>query len=200
MAAISPSIPIANVPASAVGASTLSLPASSHCNDGDIVALSAGAVAPAGANPAGNLAGIAQHDSSAAFAQTDTSLQGVFGYFQGPALIPADPGFLIIVTLGPPIIVEINLTSTTGWVTGGVQQADIGTQVGLAVDGATGYYLADPTASNKVAVITGKPQGVPDNEGPPNAQGATSKGFAGDTGARVYISFFSNALAIQQGH
>lgn len=200
MAAIAPTIPIANIPASAVGASSVSLPASSHVHDGDITVLSAGSIAPAAANVATGIAGIAQHDSNAAFAQLDTGLQGVFGYFQGAPLVPNDPGYTILVTLGPPIIVEINLTATTGWVSGGTQQANIGTAVGLAIDGTTGFYLADPTATNTVAVITGKPQSVPDGVGPPNTQGDLSKGFVGDTGARVYVAFNSAALAIQQGH
>jgi len=310
MAAIAPSIPIANIPASAVGAASVSLPAASHVKDGDITIVSAGSISPAPANVATGLAGISQHDSNAAFAQLDTGLQGVFGYFQGPPLVPADPGYTILVTLGPPIILEINLTAATFWVTGataatasttvgndgsgdyvaadtitttinghnivytvtgtegsdqaiavavaaainadalsaasagtpvagvipltakvpGVDgnaitlavahssthgtytrsgatftggvgfNANIGTRVGLAIDGTTGYYLADPEASNKIATITGKPFSIPDGEGPPNSQGDLSKGFSGDTGARVYISFDLAALAIPQGH
>jgi hypothetical protein len=199
MAATQITAPIANVPASIVGPTTVSLPASSHVNDADIVVLTAGAIATATANVAGGIAGIAQHDSNAVFAQIDTGLQGVFGFFQGAPLLPPDPGYVIVVPLGAPIIVEINLTATTGWVTGGTQQANIGTQVGLAIDGTTGFFLADPTASNKVAVITGKPQGVPAGLGGAGVP-FPSKGGVGDTGARVYVSFISTTLAIQQGH
>ena len=199
MAATQITAPIANVPASIVGPTTVSLPASSHVHDADIVVLSAGSIAPAAANASGSIAGIAQHDSNAVFAQIDTGLQGVFGYFQGAPLLPPDPGYVIVVPLGAPIIVEINLTATTGWVSGGTQQANIGTAVGLAIDPGTGFYLADPTASNTVAVIVGKPQGVPAGLGGAGVP-FPSKGGVGDTGARVYIAFNAAALAIQQGH
>jgi len=161
--------------------------ASAHCKVDDIVALAGGEIAPAAANAAGSIAGIAQGDSVAVFQQDDTGLQGVFGADNvNTGLLPAGPGLTRVATLGAPVVVEISLTPTTGWVSGGSQQADIGTAVGLAIDGGTGFYLADPTASNKVAVIDSKVEGP-------------GKGGEGDLGGRVRVVFNAAALAVQQG-
>jgi hypothetical protein len=74
--------------------------------------------------------------------------------------------------------------------------AFIGTPVGLNIDPATGYYVADPLATNKVASITGKPNSV-FTLTPSSLTGA---GNAGDLGARVDITFYASALALQVGH
>lgn len=60
-------------------------------------------------------------------------------------------------------------------------QASIGVQVGLALDAGTGFYIADTTATNKVATIVGQVDG-------PN------KGTTGDIGKRVIIEFLSTVV------
>lgn len=190
MAQIPVQMPVVQMPGSASSPTTVSLTASSHVNDGDIVVLSSGQIATATANVSGNIAGIAQHDSNANFGG-GTGINVTIGSTQvGTGLFPASPGQTIVVPLGSPAIVAINLTATTGWISGGTQQANIGTQVGLAIDGTTGFFLADPTASNKVATIVGIQDGV--------VLGGTES-LAGNLGARVYVAFLSSALAIQQG-
>ena len=178
--------PIAMVPGSIGSDPIIPLTASSHVKEADVVALSGGTISPAAANASGSIAGIAQNDSLAVYQQDDTGLQGVFGADNvGTGLLPANAGQTLVLTL-KGIPVQMNLSSTTGWISGGSQQANIGTQVGIAIDGTTGFYYADPTGSNKVAQVTEK------IEGP-------GFGGAGDLGARVLVVFFDTALAPLQG-
>lgn len=201
MALIPVDIPVAQVPASIGSPTPLNLPSSGGTiNNADIVVLNGtGQILEAGANPVGSIAGIVQHAGGAVFSGSATSLTSSLGYFQSTPLITLSTQEIIVVPLGAPVTVEISLTATTGWQTGGAQQAFIGTRVGLAVDGVTGYYLADPTASNKVATIAGKPFG-PNVTFTGTGTPTNSKGNPGDLGARVYIAFDATALAIQQGH
>jgi len=198
--------PIAQTPGSANGLPPmLSLPVSSHCNDADFVTETSGTIAPAGANPT-LIAGIVQHDSNANYGgqlppPAAYSLNQVFGVSQqnasagnpSPGFDPS-PGYTITATLKNPVIVEMNLTASTGWVTGGTQQANLGTRIGLAIDAGTGFYVADPTASNKIGTVTGKPE-LPGPGGPFGA----SPGTNGDTGARVLVVFDDSATQLQ-GH
>lgn len=193
MALISVEMPIAQTPGGSNAPTCVSFTASSHVHDSDFVVLSGGTIAPAGANVAGGIAGIAQHDSNSAYGGTTAGsgpvvapIQNVFGLSEVGTLLPPSPGQTIVAALGLPVVVAINLTATTGWQSGGSQQATYATAVGLAIDSTTGYYLADPTASNKVAVVTGKINGP-------------SFGGVGDLGARVLIEMNASALAIQEG-
>lgn len=193
MALISVEMPIAQTPGGANAPTCVSLTASSHVTDSAFVVLSGGTIAPAPANVAGGIAGIAQHDSNANYGGTTAGagpvvapIQNVFGLSQVGTLLPPSPGQTIVAALGSPVLVAINLTSTTGWITGGTQQANIGTPVGLAIDSTTGYYVADPTASNIVAVINGKINGP-------------SFGTNGDLGVRVLIAMNAAALAFREG-
>lgn len=180
--------PVANVASGQFGANIYSNRAASHINDADFVIYSAALIATAGGNPSGGLIGIAQHDSNATYDQVTTGLQGVFGLSQeNTALFPGAPGEVLVVTLGSNILVAINLPSTTGWVTGGTNQANLGTAVGLNIDGTTGFFYADDQASNKVADIVQKVVGP-------------GQGVAGDTAARVYVVFRAAALAVVTGH
>lgn len=201
MALIPVDIPIAQVPASIGSPTTINLASSGGTiNNADIVTLNgANQITEAGANPAGSIAGIVQHTGKAVFTGSAVNPGGSLGYFQSTPLLTQSTQEIIVVPLGSPVTVEISLTATTGWVSGGAQQAVIGTRVGLAVDGTTGYYLADPTASNKVATINGKPFG-PNVTFTGNGTPTNSKGNVGDLGARVDIVFDASALAIQQGH
>lgn len=197
MALIPPQKPLVNFPASHGGSPSvlnLSVVSGQTVLDGDILALSSGQIQDAGVNASGSLAGIAQHDGASVFNQLVATEQGVFGTTQVGTLLTPSPGQVIVATLGSPATVEINLTAVTGWVSGGTYQVNIGSRVGLNKDGTTGYYLADPNASNKVATIVYKP-----NSGNPGAAGVGDGGI-GDLGARVGIVFDSSALAIQQGH
>lgn len=61
-----------------------------------------------------------------------------------------------------------------------------GQQVGISVDPTSGYCVADPFATNKVATIVGEIDGT-----------ATTKGNPGDIGHRVLIEFnLSNSLVL----
>ena len=187
-------IPIANPAAGQLGPNIGSgrPHGTNHINNGDFVIFdgsNAGYIVTAAGNPAVVL-GIAQHDSNATYDQVTTGLQGVFGASQeNTPLFPGTPGETLYVTLGANIIVAINLPATTGWVTGGTHQANIGTTVGLNIDGTTGFFYADDQASNKIATITQKIVG-------PQALFGTN----GDLGARVYIAFIASDLQVPTGH
>jgi hypothetical protein len=186
--------PIANVAAGQLGPNIFSARpyGTGHIAASDFVILDgshAGYIKTAAANPAVVL-GIAQHDSVAVYDQITTGLQGVFGASQeNTPLFPGTPGEVLVVTLGAGIIVAINLPATTGWVSGGTNQANIGTAVGLNIDSTTGFFYADDQESNKVATIVGKIIG-------PQALFGT----VGDLAARVYVSFTPADLQIFSGH
>jgi hypothetical protein len=175
-----------------LGPNIFSAIAATHINAADFVNFATanpGQIQSAPAATATGLIGIAQHDSNAVYNQVMTGLQAVFGVSQiSPTggLLPTLPGEVLVVTLGANIIVAINLSATTGWMTGGTQQANLGTQVGLNIDPVTGFYFADPTVA-AVGTITQKVVG-PGQGGP------------GDLAARVYVSFNPSALAIPTGH
>lgn len=162
----------------------------SHINDGAIVVLSSGNIAPAAANAANNIVGIAQHDSNANWggqsATASFNIQNVLGVSQVGTLLPPSPAQTLVAVIDPPVDVQMNLTATTGWVSGGTQQANVGTSIGLAIDGTTGFYVADPTASNLVAEIIGKVNGpftMPGND-------------VGNLAVRVIVRFFPSVLAV----
>lgn len=171
-----------------------SFTASATCLDGALVVLASGAIAPATANVAGAIAGVAAHNSNANYGGAtvgNATLQGVFGVSQVGTLLPPSAGQTLVAQILPDDIVVGNLTATTGWMSGGAQQAGIGTAVGIAIDSTTGNCVFDPTASNKVGVITLKING-------PFA-GATIVGGVpvadgGNLGAPVGVTFYGSAL------
>lgn len=180
--------PIVNMPPSIGVPPIYGGPVASHVNEADVVVISGGNLSTAAVNAANGIVGIAQHDSNANFGQTDTDVQGVFGLTQyGAGLMTAAPSWLEVATVGPPIIVEMNLLATTGWVTGGTTQANIGTTGGLNKDATTGYFFFDQTQTNAILTIVGKAIGP-------------FKGTNGDLGARVYVAFSAASLAVAQGH
>ena len=119
--------------------------------------------------------------------------QTVFGYTSNPGagVLPDDSIQIAVDSLTGNILLEMSLTNTTGWISGGTQQATINTQVGLFLDPTTNIFVADQTQTNKVAVIRQKA------EGPytllPSGQ-YLGKGFPGDLGARVLVSFLPAVL------
>ena len=190
MATINIAAPAAVMPAGSTGQVPMqSYTVSSHVNDGDFVVLSGGLIATATANVASGIAGIASHDSNANYGglaavspPTVAGLQNVFGYGGiGNPIIPPNEGQTLVALLDAPALVEINLTTATGWVTGGTYQANIGTAVGLNIDSTTGYFVADPNESNKVATIVEKIYGP-------------GFGNNGDLAARVRIRMYSTVL------
>jgi len=171
--------------ATLVGGSALSMP---------------GRISSAPANVTGGLVGVAQCSSEMTYqgnpAVGKAYPDSVFGESQvGSGLFSAMPGQIPVLTLGPPNVVVMNLTASTGWMTGGTQQATYGTPVGLAIDPATGYYIADPTATNLVAVIQDVDNSV--NNALINNQYKNDP--TGILGIRVYVVFLASALAIIQG-
>lgn len=155
-------------------------------NDGDFLVRSGNGVAAAGANVAGGIVGIAEHASNKTFGGSINAQPAptfAFGFTQ-----EGDPGFAANDSLekyarvDSPAGVEINLLAGVGWISGGTSQANLGTLVGLAIDGATGFYVADPTAVNKIGSISGKIVGP-------------SAGDVGDTGGRVQIAILATAIA-----
>jgi hypothetical protein len=151
-------------------------------------------IVPAAVNVATNIVGLAQHDSNANYAGIlnppiapgNQQLQNVFGVSQVGGLLPLSPSQTIVATLGYGIECAINLTKTTGWVSGGTQHVNLGSPVGLNIDPTTGFYVADPTLSNLVATITGKVNGpfaVPGDD-------------VGNLGTRVRVVFNVASLAV----
>jgi hypothetical protein len=171
----------------------LSFTPASHILDGDVVILNAGAntIQTAAVNPAAIL-GIAAHDSLANYGGTLSPalapLQNVFGESQiGSPLVSASPGQTLVATVNGPTLVEINLATTVGWVTGGATQASPGTLVGLTIDGATGYWVADPGQSNHIGEIQSLISG-------PGSSGSASG--VGNLACRVRIRILPAALQI----
>lgn len=154
-------------------------------------------IAPAAVNVATNIVGIAQHDSYANYGgilnppipPNNVQIQNVFGVSQVGGLLPLSPSQTIVATLGYGIECAINLTATTGWVSGGAQHVNIGSAVGLNIDAVTGFYVADPTLGNLVATITGKVNGPFANPGDD----------VGNLGTRVRIVFNAASLAVIVG-
>ena len=193
MAVIPYGAPIANVASGQMGPPIFSARcySSNTIADADFVQIDgshAGYIDTCAADVASGIIGIAQHGSSAVYDQIATGIQGVFGSSQeNTNLFPGTPGEILVVTLGANIIVAINLPATTGWVSGGTHQANLGTEVGLNIDGTTGFFYADDQEANKVAYISQKIIGP-------------GQGGVGDLGARVYISFIPSVLSPVTGH
>lgn len=151
-------------------------------------------IVPAAANVATGIVGLAQHDSYANYGgilnppipPQNTQIQNVFGVSQVGGLLPLSPSQTIVASLGYGIEVGINLTPSTGWVSGGAQHVNLGSAVGLNIDPVTGFYVADPTLSNLVATITGKINGPFANPGDD----------VGNLGTRVRIAFNVASLAV----
>lgn len=189
MATINPAVPQVYMPAGSTGTPLIRrYSAASHVTDGALVTLSSGQISPAGANVASGILGFAIADSAANYGgsiQTPSTLDQWFGFSQvDTPLVPADASLTGVALVDAPAEVEMNLTATTGWVSGGSQQANIGTQIGIAI--TSGITLADPTASNKVAEIV-ELVSFP-------ALGASATGV-GDLGARVRVRFLASVLA-----
>jgi hypothetical protein len=195
MSTINIAPPNAVSPVGATGQVPLrSFTAASHVLNGDFVTLTAGEIATAGINPTA-VAGIAAHDSNANYGGTLSPalapIQNVFGESQiGSPLVSASPGQTLVASLDAPNLCEINLATTVGWVTGGATQANIGTAVGLTIDGATGYWVADPGQTNKVAEI------VAVVAGPGTSGSAGASGANGNLAVRVQIEFYQTALQV----
>lgn len=189
MATINPAVPQVSMPAGSTGIPQIRayFPAS-HINDGDLVTISAGQIASATANVASGIVGFAIQDSNANYGgsiQTASSLSAWYGFSQvNTPLVPGDAAETKVALVDAPALVEMNLTGTTGWISGGSQQANIGTAIGIAI--TNGVVLADPTASNKVGEI------VELIEYP--ALGASQIG-TGDLGSRVRVKFYASVLA-----
>lgn len=129
----------------------------SHCNDGDIVVINgAGAISPAAANAA-TIYGVTSHDSDANYGGvpgnvTPPLLNALGRSIVNTPLFPPDPAQSLVGDLRVNDA-EINLSAVTGWISGGTYQANVGTLCGIAIDPATGFYVLDPNASNKLFVI-----------------------------------------------
>jgi hypothetical protein len=104
----------------------------------------------------------------------------------GTPLVPSSPLQTLVASVGIPNLVEINLSATTGWVSGGTQAVNIGSAVGLSVDPTTGFYVADPTVSNLIATIEDILIGPGFTSGYQSGGPITG---VGDTSARVRIRF-----------
>jgi hypothetical protein len=96
-----------------------------------------------------------------------------------PPMNPAEVYMGYVIKLFPYLPVEISLINTVAW-----SQMLVGTQVGLTLDAATGWFVADPTQSNKVATIVQSSDGD-----------FRTLGQAGDYGKRVLINFLQSAVA-----
>lgn len=189
MATINPAVPQVSMPAGSTGQPQIrAYTPASHINDGDLVVLSGGQIASATANVASGIVGFSIQDSKANYggsSQAASTLDQWFGFSQvNTPLVPGDALLTKVALVDAPALVEMNLTAVTGWVSGGSFQANIGTQVGIAVTG--GVFLADTNASNKVAEIAELVEQP--------ALGASATGV-GDLGSRVRVRFFSSVLA-----
>lgn len=163
-------------------------PFSAHCNDSDILVLASGQVAPAAANVAGAIIGLAESDSSLNYAGQNPAnaydYTQSLGYSQVGSILPASPGQLLVAQFDFNTFLEINLPASVQWNNGG-GTPNLGTQVGIAIDGTTGFYTVDPAASNKVAFIVARVQDA-------MAQPVSD---VGNFAVRVRVQFIASTLA-----
>lgn len=142
-------------------------------------------LSPAAVNVASGIAGVAIMESIKNYGGSVNQQPAptfAFGFTQeGDPGYPVDASQTMYASLGGPASLEINLTAVTGWISGGTYQATIGTAVGINIDPATGFYVMDPNASNKVATIVQKLNGP-------------SAGDVGDLGGRVLVTFTPSTL------
>jgi hypothetical protein len=160
-------------------------------NRGDLVLLtstSVGTLLRAATNSATLVAGLAVHGEQAVWNSSTTGvaiggagLQNLFGAASVTnnttiGLLPGDVGNVHVYKLLADQLIEINLSNTTGWLTGGTQQASYGTTGGILLDATSNLFVFDPTQSNKIMTVYAKVDG-------PN------RGTVGDLGARVLVYF-----------
>lgn len=209
--------PSVQLPGSIGSPPTFGAAASSHINQYDFCQLLTGNLIPAAVGATTNLVGVATADSNAVFFQNDTDIQGVFGVTQmstTAGLFPLTPDYVLVETLGPPIIVEMSVNQAYSWITssGGspALTVNIGTRIGLdvvnSITGSLGqvggitptsgfnYYIASPaqSACGTVVALVNRPynSGTQTFTQPP----------AGTVGVRVLVAFDTSALAVVQGH
>lgn len=119
----------------------------------------------------------------------------LFGAGQGSAIIPQNPGYLIVNPLGVGpgggLMIAINVSNVTGYQSGGSQQCDVGTTGGLLLDATSNLFVFDQTQSNKILTLYKKVQGVTVT----NNGITTGVGNVGDTGAR-FIAYINVATAL----
>ena len=156
--------------------------------EGDLLTISGGNISKAAANAAA-LAGMALFASSQIYHAFSNAGSGLnFAADQtGTALVPAINQYIGVVQFDNSMEVEISLNQATTLAT-----TLVGTQVGIGLDGTTGFFFADPSAGNKVAVIQ-KVSGGPDA---PSGRLGLSNGVLGDSGGRVVIQFIASALQL----
>lgn len=188
MAQVTASIPQVSTDYGTTGVGSVgSAPAVGTILDGDLLVQVSGGVSSAGTNVAGSIVGFAIHNSAANFGGSINTQPGPtfsFGFTQ-----EGDPGYPLDASLQKYEKIlnaepAMNLAADCGWISGGTQQANVGTAFGILIDPATGYPVADPSQTNKVGIITEK------IEGP-------SAGTVGDTGSRVSVSFYPSVLVAQ---
>lgn len=163
--------------------------------NGAIVALGTPTTVP---NPLTNTAGINQAASNVAVVYGLAVNSSLATYYSGtggsfavnehslfgattsqPPMNPAEVYMGYVIKLFPYLPVEISLVNSVAW-----SQLLVGTQVGLTLDATTGWFVADPTQSNKVATIVQSADGD-----------FRTLGQTGDYGKRVLINFLTSAVA-----
>lgn len=149
----------------------------------DIVVLTSGTIARAATNASANIAGLTSHSELTLWKSDNTKSfdNQPFGFdASNTATFPADAGQMIVDPL-QNIYLDLNVSNTTGWVSGGAQQVNIGSTGGLLLDATTNLYVFDPTQTNAIMRIYAK------IEGP-------GCGIVGDLGGRVRVQFISGLV------
>jgi hypothetical protein len=163
---------------------------------GDFVTSASNVLTRAATNTSTNIFGLTNFGEQQIFGPyggNPPSLQSVFGYTQaatGGPLIPEESLDITVYSMLSQQLFYINISNTTGWISGGTQQATYGTTGGLLLDTTTNLFVFDPTQSNKVMTIWGKAVG-PNIVLPSGV--VLGAGQVGDTGARV-IAYFNGGV------
>lgn len=171
-------------------------PFSGTVNEGDILSIAAGTVSQAsqvalGGNGPTGVVGMAMFAGTSvyhAFSNAGVGLNFAFDQ-TNTALVPATNQFMGVAQFDNNMRIEISLSQASTLAT-----SLVGTQVGLAWNGAAGVYIADPTmtGTHLIATIVSLPGG-PDV--PANRLGL-SNGVIGDLGGRVAIQFLATGLQL----
>ena len=163
----------------------------------DFVTSAANVLTRAATNAAGSIFGLTNYGEQQIFGPyggNPPAIQSVFGYTQastGGPLIPEDSIDVEVWSGLQNQLFEISLSSTTGWISGGAQQAVFGTTGGILLDATTNLFVFDQTQSNKIMTVWGKAVGP--NILLPSGL-VLGKGTIGDTGARVLVYFNSGVI------
>ena len=153
-----------------------------------LIQTGAGTISKGASNTSTNILGFAAHNGADVYfsgiggSAAATSHQSFFGAsVAGTGLMSSDPLTIHYWAPGNGVYAEMSLVQTFA-------QSSVGATVGITLDGTTGIFVADTTAT-AIGQIVRLVESVPGFQ-------SYGSGGIGDTGARVLVRFNAAALAV----